>query len=183
MGCAITSAVFGGIIIICFAISITQHHYYSWYYDLNYWYNYDAEMAISAITLVLGIVEFAIGIWAAVLSCYITSCSCCVTSPEQVSGYFWFLCFRYSFTLFLDFVTYEHVHMLHDPQPSAICNFLSPYYFSMLWQHLIKLSQANIVSSIVKTSKRQRIRCIYLNKSIYYFEVWHGMHGPISQKA
>lgn len=100
MGCAITSAVFGGIIIICFAISITQHHYYSWYYDLNYWYNYDAEMAISAITLVLGIVEFAIGIWAAVLSCYITSCSCCVTSPEQVSGYFWFLCFRYSFFRF-----------------------------------------------------------------------------------
>lgn len=95
--------------------------------------------------------------------------------------------FSVSDTLFLDFVIYEHVHILHDPQPSAICNFINPYYFSMLWQHLIKLSQANIVSSIVKTSKRQRIRCIYLNKiwqQVYLlFEVWHGMHGPISQKA
>ena len=95
MGCAITSAVFGGIIIICFAISIAQHQYYDYWYDLNHWYNYDAELAITAITLVLGIVEFAIGICAAVLSCYITSC--CIASPQQVSGFFWFLCFGFRY--------------------------------------------------------------------------------------
>ena len=88
MGCAITSAVFGGVIIICYSISIAQHHYYNYWYDLNYWYNYDAEMAITAITLILGIVEFAIGILAAVLCCYITSCDCCGATPEQVSVMF-----------------------------------------------------------------------------------------------
>jgi len=96
MGCAITSAVFGGVIIICFAISIAQYNYYDyWYGDLNYLYNYDAELAITAITLVLGIVEFAIGICAAVLSCNIISC--CVASPQQVSGFFWFLCFGFRY--------------------------------------------------------------------------------------
>ena len=89
MGCAITSAVFGGVIIICYSISIAQYHYYDYWYDLNYWYNYDAEMAVTAITLILGIAEFAIGIWAAVLCCYITSCECCGTSPEQVRYFFW----------------------------------------------------------------------------------------------
>lgn len=100
MGCAITSAVFGGIIIICFSISIAQHHYYDRWYGFNYWYNYDAEMAVTAVTLILGIVEFGIGIWAAVLCCYITSCDCCATSSEQVCVslflvsqifYFWIL--------------------------------------------------------------------------------------------
>ena len=90
MGCAITSAVFGGVIIICFSISIAQYHYYDYWYDLNYWYNYDAEVAITAITLILGIAEFAIGILAAVLCCYITSCECCGTSPEQVRYVFGF---------------------------------------------------------------------------------------------
>lgn len=86
MGCAITSAVFGGVIMICYSISIAQHHYYDYWYDFNYWYNYDAEMAITAITLILGIVEFAIGIWTAALCCYITSCECCGTSPEQTTS-------------------------------------------------------------------------------------------------
>jgi len=77
MCCTITSTLLGGVIIICYSISIAQHYY---------WYYYDAEMAITAITLILGIVEFAIGIWAAVLCCYITSCEC------YVSVTFWFLC-------------------------------------------------------------------------------------------
>ena len=81
---------FGGVIIICFSISIAQHHYYNYWYDLNYWYNYDAEVAITAITLILGIAEFAIGILAAVLCCYITSCECCGTPPEQVRYVFGF---------------------------------------------------------------------------------------------
>ena len=146
MGCAITSAVFGGIIIICFAISLAQYHYYdTWYGDLNYYYNYDAELAITAITLILGIVEFAIGIWAAVLSCYITSCACCVSSPEQVSVFFLVSLFQ---ILFFGF-HYMYIAKLQDPhnvyQPSVICNFISPYHFSMLWWHLVKLSQANCV--------------------------------------
>lgn len=86
MGCSITSAVFGGVIIICYGISIAQYHYYDYWYDLNYWYNYDAEMAITAITLILGVVEFAIGILAAILCCYVTSCDCCGTSPEQTTS-------------------------------------------------------------------------------------------------
>ena len=105
MGCAITSAVFGGVIIICYSISIAQHHYYDYWYDLNYWYNYDAEMAITAITLVLGIVEFAIGIWAAVLCCYIASCDCCGTSPQQVSVSVLVSLFQ---TICLEFTTMKH---------------------------------------------------------------------------
>lgn len=73
MGCAIVSAVFGGLIIICYSISIGI--YRSWYqFEDHYWYNYDTEMAIAAIILVLGIVEFGFGIWASVLSCYMTTC-------------------------------------------------------------------------------------------------------------
>ncbi|KAJ7376824.1 hypothetical protein OS493_032290 [Desmophyllum pertusum] len=94
MGFSITSAVFGGIIIICYSISIAsyRHRYvynyndYGGNYGYNYrsrYYNYDAEMAISAIILVLGIVEFAIGIWAAVCLCLMKPCTCCNSNPPQ----------------------------------------------------------------------------------------------------
>ncbi|KAL9960977.1 hypothetical protein ACROYT_G029849 [Oculina patagonica] len=85
MGFAITSAVFGGVIIICFSTSIAIYHHY-WYGYYDHWYNYDAEMAITAITLVLGIVEFAIGIWAAVLCCYVNACACCTTQSNQATS-------------------------------------------------------------------------------------------------
>ena len=87
MGFAITSTVFGGVTIICYSISIALYRY--WHYDY-YYYRYDytdvyhTEMAITAIILILGIVEFAIGIWAAVLSCVVTKCDCCATSSAQV---------------------------------------------------------------------------------------------------
>lgn len=87
MGCAIVSTVFGGAIIICFSISIAMYRYdtYYWYYGYHrHLYSYDTEMAITAITLVLGIVEFGIGIWAAVLCCYMNSCVCCATQSDQV---------------------------------------------------------------------------------------------------
>ena len=61
MGFAIVSAVFGGVVIICYSISIAMFMYRR---D-NYWYNdyyYHYEMAVTAITLVLGVVEFGIGI-------------------------------------------------------------------------------------------------------------------------
>lgn len=86
MGCAITSAVFGGIVIICFSISIAMYRTSPWYEDdfyQRYWYNYDAEMAVTVITLILGIVEFGIGIWAAVLCCNMNACQCCAVQGGQ----------------------------------------------------------------------------------------------------
>ncbi|KAJ7376823.1 hypothetical protein OS493_032289 [Desmophyllum pertusum] len=94
MGFSITSAVFGGIIIICYGISIAVYrdeYVYSYNdYDGNYGYNlrsrhynYDAEMAITAIILILGIVEFVIGIWAAVCLCLMNPCACCNSNPPQ----------------------------------------------------------------------------------------------------
>ena len=92
MGCAITSAVFGGIIIICFSISIAMYRTSPWYEDdfyQRYWYNYGAEMAVTVITLILGIVEFGIGIWAAVLCCNMNACQCCAVQGGQVLYIYW----------------------------------------------------------------------------------------------
>jgi len=108
MGFSITSAVFGGIIIISYSIAIAyyrddyQYYYYrdydEPYYDYgptrNYYYrhyarrhdHFDTEMALSAIILILGIVEFAIGIWAAVCLCMMKPCTSCYdNSPQQVT--------------------------------------------------------------------------------------------------
>ena len=94
MGCAIASAVFGGIIIICYSISIAVYRDDYWWrshYE-SYLYNHDAEMAIAAIILVLGIVEFGIGIWAAILSCFMNPCQCCASQPDQVYIVCLFVC-------------------------------------------------------------------------------------------
>ncbi|KAL9960997.1 hypothetical protein ACROYT_G029871 [Oculina patagonica] len=101
MGFSITSAVFGGIIIIVYSIGIA--YYRDWYYD-DYDYNrygydptagYDTiryrnreyrrntQMALMALILLLGIVEFAIGIWAAVCLCLMKPCTCCYGTPPQ----------------------------------------------------------------------------------------------------
>lgn len=97
MGFSITSAVFGGVIIICYSISIAIYrNEYRYNYNYNYDYDYDhgyrytktrhrlydKEMALSAIILILGIVEFASGIWAAVCLCLMNPCG---TPPQQVS--------------------------------------------------------------------------------------------------
>ena len=101
MGFSITSAVFGGIIIISYSIAIAVYRddyrsyyepYYNDYYPTRDYYqryrrvrydNFDAEMALSAIILILGIVEFAIGIWAAVCLCMMKPCTCCYGNPPQ----------------------------------------------------------------------------------------------------
>ncbi len=85
MGFSITSAVFGGIIIICYSISIAI------YGDRNAYIfrksGYDADMAFTAIILILGIVEFVIGIWVSVCLCLMRPCTCCYgTPPQQVSS-------------------------------------------------------------------------------------------------
>jgi len=90
MGFSITSAVLGGIIIICYSVSIAEYRRrkdryssptYYYRYDNEYirrkLKNYEAEMAISAIVLVLGIAEFVIGIWAPILCCLMKPCGCC----------------------------------------------------------------------------------------------------------
>ena len=90
MGFSITSAVFGGIIIISYSIAIAfnQDDYdYKDYYDDGYRRvrnTFHTEMLLSAIILILGIVEFAIGIWAAVYLCMMKPCTCCYGNPQQV---------------------------------------------------------------------------------------------------
>ena len=75
MGFSITSAVFGGTIIICYSVSIAVCQERNDYYSNQL--PYDAEMAISAIILVLGIAAFVIGIWAPICCCLMKPCACC----------------------------------------------------------------------------------------------------------
>ena len=82
MGFSITSAVMGGVIIICYSIVI------SWISDIDYsygrgYYGYDGRMAILAIMLILGIIAFGVGIWAAICACLMKPCCCC--GQPQVS--------------------------------------------------------------------------------------------------
>ncbi|XP_027036111.1 uncharacterized protein LOC113664683 [Pocillopora damicornis] len=78
MGFSITSAVLGGIIIICYSIAIAIYSDYFYYAR----YSHNTDMALAVITLILGIVEFAIGIWAAVCCCIMQIC-CCGAPPQQ----------------------------------------------------------------------------------------------------
>ena len=105
MGFSITSAVFGGIIIISYSIAIAIYrndyrYVYEPYhneYDPTASYrdnrvrvredNFNTEMALSVIILILGIVEFAIGIWAAVCLCMMKPCTCCYGNPPQQVSY------------------------------------------------------------------------------------------------
>ena len=79
MGFSITSAVFGGIIIISYSLAIAHMP--------SYGYNIDGEMALCVIILILGIVEHAIGIWAAVCLCMMKPCTCCYGNPAQQMGH------------------------------------------------------------------------------------------------
>lgn len=78
MGFSITSAVLGGIIIICYGISIIM---YREQYKYNKPQYYDIEMAITSIILVLGIVELVIGILAA--ACISATTPICYGTPPQ----------------------------------------------------------------------------------------------------
>ena len=74
MGFSITSAVFGGIIIIFVSVEIAANHF-------------DGAMALSAIILILGIAEFGIGLWAAVCLCMMKPCTCYYGNPPQHVSY------------------------------------------------------------------------------------------------
>ena len=96
MGFSITSAVFGGIIIISYSMSIAfSRDEYTYDYDSYSVGGFGTEMVLSAIILILGIVEFAIGIWAAVCLCMMKPCTCCYGNPPQLVShprviYWWF---------------------------------------------------------------------------------------------
>lgn len=84
MGFSITSAVFGGIIIIFYSISIsTNSDDYYRYYGRSRNSRYEGEMAISGIILFIGILEFFMGIWAAICCCLMKVCSCCYSNQFQ----------------------------------------------------------------------------------------------------
>ena len=101
MGFSITSAVFGGIIIVCYSVMIAIASYFeeSYFYGYDYdyqgryrsykWFPYNTKMAISIVVLILGICEFALGIWAAICICLMRPCC----DPYQVS-------LPHTFTLF-----------------------------------------------------------------------------------
>ena len=80
MGFSITSAVLGGFVIICYSAVIAscpeKKEFYS--YARSKLKNYDPKVAISAMIIILGIVEFVIGIWASICCCLMNSCACCV---------------------------------------------------------------------------------------------------------
>ena len=88
MGFSITSAVFGGIIIIAYSIAIAvyRNDYKSRSRRIRE-DNFDTEMALSVIILTLGVVEFVIGIWAAICLCMMKPCACCYGNPPQQVSY------------------------------------------------------------------------------------------------
>ena len=85
MGFSITSAVLGGIIIIAYSILFADVSY-SQYYGNDYsystsrypMYSYSAKMGLAAVILILGIVEFATGIWVSICLCVMKPC--CIDS-------------------------------------------------------------------------------------------------------
>ncbi|KAK2548962.1 hypothetical protein P5673_030710, partial [Acropora cervicornis] len=89
MGFSITSAVLGGIIIIFYSIMFANARY-SRYYDLYRYgyrykrYSYSAKMALAAVILTLGIVEFGTGIWVSICLCFMKPC--CTDSEQQTEG-------------------------------------------------------------------------------------------------
>jgi len=78
MGFSITSAVFGGIIIIFYSIGISQitSNYWEFYFDDVESYNeyHQGKVVILAIILMMGIATFGIGIWAAICTCLLKPC-------------------------------------------------------------------------------------------------------------
>ena len=94
MGFSITSAVFGGLIITFYSIAIDSHSYKDYhdsYYlvdeaELNHSIE-EAKYSITGIILFIGILEFLLGIWAAICCCVMKVCACCNShaQSQQVS--------------------------------------------------------------------------------------------------
>ena len=101
MGFSITSALFGGTIIIAYTITIAyaRYSYYYYYYKSVYdptngstsfkmyrhqRYSYDAKMGLAAVILLLGVIEVVTGIWVSVCLCMMKPCC----TDSQVSFLF-----------------------------------------------------------------------------------------------
>ena len=80
MGFAVTSAVFGGIIIIMYSSSIENASYF--YYNncsgdmdpvpttrCNLKYSYKAKLGLAVVILILGIIEVVTGVWVSICLC------------------------------------------------------------------------------------------------------------------
>ncbi|XP_044181687.1 uncharacterized protein LOC114969462 [Acropora millepora] len=86
MGFSITSAVMGGIIILFYSIILATVSY-SQYYACGlrhritcHRYSYGTKMGLAVVILILGIIEFVIGIWVSICLCLMKSCC---TDPQQ----------------------------------------------------------------------------------------------------
>ena len=78
---------FGGIIIISYSFgiaSITTFDYgiYDYSYRHGNYYHYRTKVTILTIMLVLGIVTFGTGIWAAICTCLMKPCTACNGQPQ-----------------------------------------------------------------------------------------------------
>ncbi|XP_015757486.1 PREDICTED: uncharacterized protein LOC107336918 isoform X2 [Acropora digitifera] len=90
MGFSITSAVMAGIMIICYSIVLAAESSYSYYYECGPsdrvicpTYSYGVRMGLATVILILGIIEFVIGIWVSICLCLMKSCC---TDPQQAAG-------------------------------------------------------------------------------------------------
>ena len=81
MGFSITSVVKGVIIIYFYGFAVD--YYSDERGSRRYRGMYNTKMALAAVILVLGVVEFVIGIWAAICCCMMRPCACC--TRQQVS--------------------------------------------------------------------------------------------------
>ncbi|XP_058955032.2 uncharacterized protein [Pocillopora verrucosa] len=94
MGFSITSAVFGGLIITFYSIAIDSHSYKDYhdsYYlvdeaELNHSIE-EAKYSITGIILFIGILEFLLGIWAAICCCVMKVCACCNIHAQSQQMY------------------------------------------------------------------------------------------------
>ena len=68
---SIIAAALGGIIAIIYSVEI----YFITSYGFQNNHNYHAKLAIIVIMLILGIITFWVGIWAAVCTCLLKPCS------------------------------------------------------------------------------------------------------------
>lgn len=80
MGFSITSTWLATVIIGNYSATIALNRESDYDYDV-YWY--DADIAINAVIVILGVVEFIIGILAAVCVSLMKPCTCCCNAPPK----------------------------------------------------------------------------------------------------
>ena len=86
MGFSITSTVMAGVMIICYSLVLAAESSYSYYYECGPKYrvtcpkySHGVRMGLLTVILILGIIEFVIGIWVSICLCLMKSCC---TDPQ-----------------------------------------------------------------------------------------------------